>query len=160
MKKRVLWLSLLLASGFVYKQEVVANGFNYAEALQKSIYFYDAQRSGLLPVRGKAPGLNRVEWRGHSALQDGSDQNIDLSGGFYDAGDHVKFGFPMAATFSLLAWGALEHYEGYEQSQQLPFLLDNFKWAIDYIIKAHPSPNVFYGQVGDGQLDHSFLGSG
>lgn len=34
--------------------------FNYAEALQKSIYFYERQRSG------KLPKPNRVEWRGDS----------------------------------------------------------------------------------------------
>jgi endoglucanase len=30
---------------------------------------------------------NRVEWRNDSALEDGSDWGIDLTGGFYDAGD-------------------------------------------------------------------------
>src|SRR5438034_1379105 len=34
----------------------------------------------------------------------------------------------------------------------------NLKWGTDYIIKAHPSPHVFYGQVGDGGSDHAFWG--
>ena len=27
--------------------------------------------------------------------------------GYYDAGDLVKFGFPMAATITVLAWGGV-----------------------------------------------------
>ena len=32
------------------------------------------------------------------------------------------------------------------------------KWASDYFIKAHVAPNQFYGQVGDGNSDHSYWG--
>ena len=32
------------------------------------------------------------------------------------------------------------------------------RWATDYFLRAHPSPNVFIGQVGRGDLDHSFWG--
>ena len=41
--------------------------YNYGDALQKAVYFYDEQRSGALPPN------NRVPWRGNSGLQDGSD---------------------------------------------------------------------------------------
>lgn len=52
--------------------------YDYAEALAKSMLFYDAQRSGPLPYD------HRIAWRGSSALNDGSDVGIDLSGGYYD----------------------------------------------------------------------------
>ncbi|MFD7659574.1 glycoside hydrolase family 9 protein [Actinosynnema sp. NPDC059797] len=130
-----------------------APAFNYGEALQKSIWFYDAQRSGDLPAD------NRVSWRGDSALQDGRDVGLDLSGGFYDAGDHVKFGLPFAATMTMLAWGAVENRDAYEGSGQLRHLLANLKWGTDWIIKAHPSPNVVYGQVGGGDDDHKWWGA-
>ena len=48
--------------------------FNYGEALQKAILFYEAQRSG--PV----PAWNRLDWKGPSALQDGKDAGLDLTG--------------------------------------------------------------------------------
>ena len=67
-----------------------AQTYNYGDALQKAIYFYDEQRSGIMPP------TNRVEWRGNGGANDGSDNGVDLTGGWYDAGDHVKFGFPMA----------------------------------------------------------------
>jgi endoglucanase len=117
------------------------------------MFFYEAQRSGKLPPN------NRVSWRGDSALNDGADNGVDLSGGWYDAGDKVKFGFPMAAAATMLAWGVVEYREGYERSGQLEYILDNIKWATDYFMKAHTSPNVLWGQVGDGQLDHDWWGS-
>ena len=130
----------------------VPGDFNYAEALQKSLYFYDSQRSGDLP-----DGF-RVPWRGDSALADGSDVGIDLTGGYYDAGDHVKFGLPMASSLSLLAWGGIEYGAAYEKTGQKLALLDAVRWGTDFIIKAHPSANVLYGQVGNGSLDHSYWG--
>ncbi|GAB2629413.1 hypothetical protein GCM10027168_71350 [Streptomyces capparidis] len=126
--------------------------FNYAEALQKSLFFYDAQRSGDLP-----DGF-RVNWRGDSGLNDGKDVGLDLTGGWYDAGDHVKFGFPMAFTATMLAWGAVEYPGAYASSGQLPHLRSSLKWVNDYFIKAHPQPNVLYGQVGTGGPDHAWWG--
>ena len=45
-------------------------------------------------------------------MNDGSDVGLDLTGGWFDAGDHVKFGFPMAFTTTMLAWGAVEYRDG------------------------------------------------
>ena len=129
-----------------------APAFNYGEALQKSIWFYDAQRSGDLGAD------NRVSWRGDSALTDGRDVGLDLSGGFYDAGDHVKFGLPFSASMTMLAWGALEEPAAYQRSGQLAPLKANLRWGMDWLIKAHPQPQVLYGQVGSGNADHQWWG--
>jgi hypothetical protein len=126
---------------------------NYGEALQKSIYFYEAQQSGALP------GWNRVEWRGDSALGDGSDVGVDLAGGWYDAGDHVKFGFPMAASATMLAWGVVDYPEAYSQSGQLQHIENNLRFVADYFVKAHTSPTTLWGQVGNGGIDHAWWGS-
>jgi len=131
--------------------------FNYGEALQKSILFYYAQRSGDLP------DTNPIPWRGDSALNDGSDVGVDLTGGYYDAGDHVKFGLPGAASLTTLGWGAIEYQDAYQQSGQFEEILDSIKWGTDYILKAHVTDaqgtKEFYGQVGDGNLDHAFWGA-
>jgi len=134
------------------KAYMVEKRYNYGEVLQKSIYFYDAQRSG------KLPKSNRVEWRGDSGLKDGSDQGIDLTGGWYDAGDHMKFGLPMAAATTLLSWGVIEYEDAYKKSGQYNYILDNLRWVNDYFIKAHPSPDVLWAQVGKGSLDHAWWG--
>ncbi len=129
-----------------------APAFNYGEALQKSLWFYEAQQSGDLPA------WNRVSWRGDSGLNDGKDVGLDLTGGWYDAGDHVKFGLPMAYSATMLAWGAVEYRDAYSSSGQLTHLLNNLKFVNDYFIKAHPSANVLYGQVGNGGTDHAWWG--
>ena len=131
--------------------------FNYGEALQKSFLFYEAQFSG------RKPSWNRVSWRADSTVNDGKgpggSATLDLSGGWYDAGDHVKFGFPMAAATTTLAWGGVEYRAAYQQSGQLTPLLNNLRQANDYFIRAHPEPNVLYVQVGDGNTDHNYWGA-
>lgn len=126
---------------------------NYGEALQKSLFFYEAQQSGPLP------SWNRVSWRSDSALGDGSDVGKDLTGGWYDAGDHVKFGFPMAYSVTTLAWGGIEYKDAYINSGQMDVLKRNIRFVTDYFIKCHTAPNELYGQVGNGGLDHAFWGS-
>jgi endoglucanase len=126
--------------------------FNYAEALQDSMLFYEIQRSGKLPAD------NRVSWRGDSDLTDGSDVGLDLTGGYHDAGDEVKFGLPAAYSMATLAWGGIANSAGYTKSGQMTYLLRNLRWGDDYIMKAHPSAHVFYAQVGTGAADHTFWG--
>jgi endoglucanase len=125
-----------------------AVSFNYAEALQKSIWFYDAQRLGRLP------STNRVSWRGDSFLTDGADASLDLTGGFADAGDHIKATFPLAHTLTTLAWSLADNPEGYTASGQTSFALSNLRWGMDYLIKAHPSANRLVAEVADPNLDH------
>jgi len=50
----------------------------YSEVIGYSWLFYEAQRSGALPSD------NRIDWRGDSGLGDGSDVNLDLTGGWHD----------------------------------------------------------------------------
>ena len=146
----------------------------YAEALKLSLLFYEANRSGDLDE-----ATNRVPWRGDSGLNDGNDGiyfgdataenlqpdiNLDLTGGYHDAGDHVKFGLPLASTLSTLTWGGLAFADGYEITGQADELLSTVKWGTDYLLKAHQvdangSTDFFIVQVGDGQADHALWSS-
>jgi hypothetical protein len=58
----------------------------------------------------------------------------------------------------MLCWGILENRAAYVNSGQLAYLLNNIKWETDYLIRCHTKPNMFYGQVGDGGVDHSYWG--
>ncbi|MFZ5988215.1 MAG: glycoside hydrolase family 9 protein [Bacillota bacterium] len=146
-------LTVVLVAALLIPQGVVsAADYNYAEALQKAIMFYEFQRSGELPSN------TRNNWRGDSGVTDGADNGLDLTGGWYDAGDHVKFNLPMAYSVTMLAWSVYESRDAYVKSGELPYILENIKWATDYLIRCHPSPNVYYYQVGDGSADHAWWG--
>ena len=130
---------------------------NYGEALQKSILFYEAQQTG------KLPEWNRIPWRGNSTPNDGADVGLDLTGGWVDAGDNVKFNFPLAFSVVNLAWGGIEYYDAYQASGQLEHLSQNIRWATDYLLKSFANDKageyVLYGQVANGELDHNWWGS-
>ncbi|KAH9602173.1 hypothetical protein KSS87_018440 [Heliosperma pusillum] len=121
---------------------------NYYDALRKSILFFEGQRSGLLPSN------QRLRWRRDSALHDGASVGRDLTGGYYDAGDNVKFGFPMAFTTTLLSWSVIDF--GKNMGPQLPHALDAVRWGTDFLLKVTCQvPDIMYVQVGDPYSDHN-----
>ena len=126
--------SMLLNSGTSQiKVAKAEEKYNYAKALQLSMYFYDANKCG--------PGVHggELSWRGDCHIEDreiplkprdeqgygtnlsaefisanketldpDGDGCVDLSGGFHDAGDHVNFGLPQSYSASTLGWGYYE----------------------------------------------------
>ncbi|KAL5747562.1 hypothetical protein ACOSQ2_024859 [Xanthoceras sorbifolium] len=150
----VVWgllLCSLLASKNVLATEtekLFSQAFDYKDALGKAILFFEGQRSG------KLSASQRVKWRGDSALSDGKPDNVNLVGGYYDAGDNVKFGWPMAFTVSLLSWAAIEYQTEISSADQLGYLSSAIRWGTDFILQAHTSPTTLYTQVGDGNADH------
>ena len=123
---------------------------DYARHIELSLLFYECQRSGPLPK------TNRIFWRHDSMLNAGEDVGIDLTGGYYDAGDNVKFNFPGASALTLIAWSGIDFAEGYKKAGQWENLLDAVKWGADYFIKCHSGKNELYVQVGNGQTDHQY----
>ncbi|XP_050222250.1 endoglucanase 8-like [Mercurialis annua] len=137
----VLLLGLLVVSiGNVASQD-------YGDALTKCILFLEGQRSG------KLPATQRMSWRKDSALYDGSDVKMDLSGGYYDAGDNIKFNFPMAFTTTLLAWSVLEF--GPLMGTDTSHAVDAVRWGTDYFLKATSTPGSVVAQVGEPINDHN-----
>jgi endoglucanase len=72
---------------------------------------------------------------------------VDLVGGYYDSGDHVKFGFPMAYAVTMLSWGVLEFEKEMVAANNLQRALDTIRWGTNYFIKAHTEPNGLWVQV-------------
>nr|AAK12339.1 cellulase [Coptotermes acinaciformis] len=126
--------------------------YDYTTVLKSSLLFYEAQRSGKLPADQK------VTWRKDSALDDKGNNGEDLTGGYYDAGDFVKFGFPLAYTATVLAWGLVDYEAGYSSAGATDDGRKAVKWATDYLLKAHTAATELYGQVGDGDADHAYWG--
>ncbi|MAV12112.1 MAG: hypothetical protein CL861_01405 [Cyanobium sp. MED843] len=146
------------------------SSMGYDSALGLSLLFYEANRSGDLDEAN-----NRIAWRGDSGLDDGRDGiyfgdvtpanlqeglSLDLTGGYHDAGDHVKFGLPLASTLSTLAWGGISFADGYKATDQMDALLETVRWGTDYMLKAQGrdaagATTYFIAQVGDGHADHA-----
>nr|QDK64602.1 endoglucanase 5 [Ganoderma lucidum] len=124
----------------------------WATTVGNLLYFYEAQRSG------KLPSNNRVPWRNDSALDDGKDVGLDLTGGYYDAGDYVKYTFPMSFSIMSICLGALVSGRGYDLANQTAYLDGTLRWGLDWLMKAHPSPNTFFVEVGDGNIDNNYWG--
>ena len=122
---------------------------DYGRHLELSLLFYECQRSGPLPK------TNRIYWRHDSMVDAGKDVGIDLTGGYYDAGDNVKYNFPAASSMTLLAWSGIEFAEAYKKAGQFEYLLDTVKWGTDYFIKCHAAKDVLYIGVGKGDIDHA-----
>ncbi|KAJ4706207.1 Endoglucanase [Melia azedarach] len=120
---------------------------DYADALSKCILFFEGQRSG------KLPSTQRMTWRKDSALCDGNDVGIDLVGGYYDAGDNIKFSFPMAFTTTMLAWSTLEF--GHLMDSEYMHALEALKWGTDYFLKATSVPGKVVASVGEPNGDHN-----
>lgn len=118
---------------------------NYAEALQKSLYFYECQQAGPLPE------WNRVEWRSDSTMID------EIKGGWYDAGDHVKFNLPMAYTASVLAWGLYQYPNGIEKCGEMTNYVNNLEFVLDYLADCDLGDEIVF-QVGNGTIDHTWWG--
>lgn len=66
----------------------------------------------------------------------------------------MKFGFLMAYTANALQWAILEYADQMNSANQLESAKHSFKWITNYLVNAHPEPNVLYNQVGDPVLDH------
>ncbi|XP_011253654.2 endoglucanase 10-like [Camponotus floridanus] len=148
-------LALLITSTYrinAFEVDVKQVEDDYAKVLNLSLMFYEAQRSGKLPRE------NRIPWRGDSALYDSGWENEDLTGGYYDGHNYVKFGFTMAFTTTVLAWGAISWPGAFNIANQLDEIRKTIKWSTDYLIKCHISENELYGQVGEFDLNEIFFG--
>ncbi|MDR0984239.1 MAG: glycoside hydrolase family 9 protein [Ruminococcus sp.] len=120
--------------------------YNYAEVLQKSLYFYECQQAGPLP------DWNRVEWRADSTMTD------YVLGGWYDAGDNVKFNLPMSYSASMLAWGLYQYPNGVKAVGQYDIYKNNLEFVLDYFVNCDEGDGTFVYQVGNGTVDHTWWG--
>ncbi|KAG2431840.1 hypothetical protein HXX76_009333 [Chlamydomonas incerta] len=128
-----------------------------------SYRFYEAQMSGNVPSWSRASQA-AGGWRNRSHALDGTGPggvNLDLSGGWYDAGDHLKLHLPLGVSASLLAYGALTWEAAYRTPGQWDTAVRNLDWVASYIAKCHtqasdtPASNKFVAQIGDVATDHN-----
>ena len=120
--------------------------YNYGEALQKSMFFYEVQQCGVLPE------WNEVSWR------DDCMTNDYVPGGWFDAGDHLKFTLTNAYAATMLGWGMYQYREGIEKCGQETLYANNLEFALDYLVGCDLGDEIVY-MIGDGSFDHVWWGS-
>ena len=149
-----LWLMVALLICFsAFSTKIMADtNYNYADAFAKSILYYEASWCG------PDAGNNRLAWRGPCHTEDGADVGLDLTGGFHDAGDHVKFGLPQVYAASTLGWAYYEFKDAFVAKGQDGYMLKILKHFNDYFLKCYPKDDLFHYQCGDGTTDHAYWG--
>ncbi len=151
-------ISLFFLSLILISTGAMAKDFDYGDALKKSFLFYEAQRSG---KKETDKYIYKLNWPKSSALDDGKDNGVDLSGGWYDAGDYVKFGLPMAYSASMTGWSILLSPEAFKELKLYDYAKSNLKYVLDYFLKAYKikkniKDDIFFYQVGDPAIDHKY----
>lgn len=128
---------------------------DYVEALHKTTFFLGAQRCG--------DTKSWIHEKCHT--RDGETKGVDLSGGWHDCGDHIKF----AQTNSFAAASMLQMYDRFSKGyhdrysqafsappkNNIPDILDEVKIFTDYLLKAIQNGTVYY-QVGFSGDHNSF----
>lgn len=173
MKKIIISLLVIAAS-----LEVVAQTFtsdDYKKAGWMTLRFYGGQRISLKDH--SAPNWLIMDHGVGYDFDKDADGSTDLTGGWFDCGDHVLFGqtFFYSAYVVLKGYDAFPegyddyysyNYSGYQaagdfswegkkgQPNGIPDVLDEVKAACEFMIKATPNGNTFYSQKGDGNADH------
>lgn len=190
--KRILFLTfpLLFSAYFAIGQAFTTN--DYKKAAWMTLRFYGGQRSSQKSLAGpnwlvmdhavtddlSSKGFSSSAYKkGYDFTKD-ADGSTDLSGGWFDCGDHVKFGqtefyaaYILLKGYSEWPTGYDDHYSydysGYRAAQDftwegakgtpngIPDVLDEVKYACEFFIKCTPNASTFYSQVGDGGADHT-----
>ncbi|XP_027338960.1 endoglucanase 25-like [Abrus precatorius] len=106
-------------------------------------------------LAGHYPRNTPVKFRADSGLQDGDSAKANLTGGFYDSGNNIKFTFTTAYTMTLLSWTVMEYQSKYADIGELDHVKDIIRWGSDYMLKVFIPPNstagsnlTLYSQVG------------
>ncbi len=124
-----------------------ASEYNYAEALQKSMFFYEVQQAGILP------SWNNVSWRADSMVKEDGTPSDVVDGGWFDAGDHYKFTLTNAYAASILAWGYIEYKDAVDKAGMGELYRNNIQWGMDYVLNCDKGDGKMIGTIGDSD-DH------
>ncbi|KAG9104462.1 hypothetical protein FRC06_002118 [Ceratobasidium sp. 370] len=96
--------------------------YNYAEVLHK------ARRRGVLGLSGL--------------------YGEDLSGGYYEAANTMKWGLPLAWTVTQLAFNVHAFPDGFKAVNEWEEALEAVKWGSDYLANCIANKDQFVGQLG------------
>ncbi len=173
MKFRKAVLFSLLVFPIILNAKGKFTAYDYKYALWMATRYYGGQRSGIGPnwliMEHDTPAY-RTSFTGDA------DGAVNLEGGWFDCGDHVTFGqtfffsaYMLAKAYDMFPEGYHDLYHGFGYNDYMtsknwdidggeldgvPDLVQELKYATDWIIKATPDGSTFYYQKGEGAKDH------
>ncbi len=136
-------------------------GTDYGRVLQLALRFYGAQRCG----EGDNWILTDNPVGDSCHLEDGPayQASADMTGGWHDAGDFIKF----TLTNAWASYVLLKAYDAFPEAfadrddpsysgapNGIPDVLDEAKHAVDYLVKVNPNPSTLIARIG-GDQDHN-----
>ena len=150
-------------------------GNDYSSTFIVSDRVYSMLRDAVLKFYGINRSGNSESWfHKPSHLKDGSLANVDMTGGWYDCGDHLKESQTISYSLAQLAMTAAA-YEDRDQdnyafnqgeaqnTDNIPDMLREAKFGAEYVIKAYDAAKgvvsampVSIGEIGK---DHGWWGS-
>ncbi|MBC7390535.1 MAG: glycoside hydrolase family 9 protein [Opitutaceae bacterium] len=183
MRAILIKISVGIISLFLFSIDSFSQNFtstDYKKALWMTTRMYGGQRSGAnnwLLYNHLPSGVN-ASLTGMAFINDQDTDGYDLSGGWHDCGDHVKFGQTEFYSAYMLLKAYYEFptgyddyysydYKGYKAGNDwswegakhdpngIPDIVDEVKHATDYFIKCTRNSTTFYYQVGQGDPDHA-----
>lgn len=108
--------------------------YDYVKAIHMIPLYFWAQRSGRLPYE-------RLAWRSHSCSDCLGPNGEDLSGGWYEAANTMKFGHPFWHTFMQLGWITWAYEAELKKIGELDELRMWVRVGAEYTFKAHSAPD-------------------
>ena len=168
-------IALSLAATTVRVSAQAFSTAEYKKATWMTTRFYGAQRSSdstKIPTNW----LLQNHGTGYDFYSD-NDNGYNVSGGWSDCGDNVRFGqtqyysaYVLLKGFDVWPTGYPDYYsqnyKAYNAAQDyswegahhdpdgIPDILNEVKYATDYFILCARNDSTFYQQVGEGDLDH------
>ncbi len=150
-------LIIILSAGFLLK---TIFGQDYAGLQKIALEFYAYQRAGIQDgTNPHNPFYNQSPYPHAGDSYNGN----DMSGGWYDAGDFVKFGLNMGFAAYTLLKGYDVFPRGYDDdyglsntsaSDGIPDVLNQAKYATDYFLKAVVSNSTVVMDMGQASQEH------
>jgi endoglucanase len=135
----------------------------YKGAADFCLRYMRQQRSGFNPfLKDSCHTTDGYAMYGEAAgLKDST--HIDVSGGWHDATDYLQYATTSAnAAYHLLmayrdfpaVFGDTKQANGLEGSNNVPDVLDEARWGIDWLLKMHPKDDWMFNQLADDR-DHT-----
>ena len=115
------------------------------DAIPVALGFFEANRDGMepSPIHGPAHLNDAVVEAGPY-----QGQRFDLTGGWMDAGDTLKFAGPTAfATIALQAAARLDPVSAARLNEEADV-------GVRFLLKLHPAPDLFIAQIGRAAIDY------